>query len=384
MGKASKLIGFLVLVIAFLIFEGIVQFDIFTDIQAHIEFIQMIQSGTTPPPNFLFYFIVFLFSFFSSSTTVLLQSAVVVLSLSILLKFYFSLKVLSVKSISSTNGLFQNSRLPPLFIAMLCLSFAIPNPFNIFYYLGQTPPNIWHNSTIIFLMPFAILLFWQSVNYVQNPSKKLLLNLCLLVFLNAIIKPSFIMVFVPAFSFISLLKNKFSKTFFISLIPSIFATVLILLQFLLVFILEENSIYEKAEKTSVLISPFEVWSYFSRYIPLSILVSVAFPLAVSIVYFKKLKHQLMFQYSWLCYFIAITIFALLVEAGPRKLHLNFSWQNIVCCYILFLVTGKYWIQYIQERNKLFKADFFILGIFILHFLSGLAYILRLFLRNTYY
>jgi len=30
---------------------------------------------------------------------------------------------------------------------------------NKFYYLGQFTPNVWHNSTTIFLMPFALLLF---------------------------------------------------------------------------------------------------------------------------------------------------------------------------------------------------------------------------------
>ncbi len=384
MGQVAKFIGFLLFILAFLILEGIIQLDISTDIQAHIEFVKNIQNGTNLPPNFLFYCSVLLCSFFSSSTSVLLQTAVVILSFSIFFKFYFSLKFIGHSNASSSKTLLEQDYIPALFIAMLCFSFAIPNPFSISFYLGQTPPNIWHNSTIIFLMPFAILLFWKSAQHIENPTKKSLIGIFILVFLNAIIKPSFLFVFIPAFAIISFVKNKISKILFFNLIPVFFAGILILLQFLLIFVMDDNSIYERAEKSSVFISPFEIWSYFSKNIPVSILISISFPIAISVAYFKKLKNKLEFQYSWLCYFIAITIFALVVESGPRKYHLNFSWQNIVCSYLLFLVTGKLWINQLIKRKKLLKVDLFILGLFFLHFLSGMAYIIRLFLRNTYY
>lgn len=91
-----------------------------------------------------------------------------------------------------------------LFLALL-FCFAIPEIYNFFFlkkmYLGRTPSVVWHNSTIIAVFPFAILLFWRQLRLFDSKDTSLfnkdVLIVILLVVLNILIKPSFIFVFIP-------------------------------------------------------------------------------------------------------------------------------------------------------------------------------------------
>ncbi len=77
-------------------------------------------------------------------------------------------------------------------------------------YLGKTVSNVWHNSTIIFLFPFALILFWEEYKIIYKKgycNKGKILLVFILVVLNALIKPSFLFVFIPASLFLILFNN---------------------------------------------------------------------------------------------------------------------------------------------------------------------------------
>ena len=49
----------------------------------------------------------------------------------------------------------------------LVFLFCLPLPGHS-WYLGQFPPNLWHNGTIIAMMPFGVLLFLNAVEFLRR------------------------------------------------------------------------------------------------------------------------------------------------------------------------------------------------------------------------
>ena len=107
-----------------------------------------------------------------------------------------------------------------VFLLLLVCPIPYANPFNplVNYFLGKVSPNIWHNSTTIFLMPFAILLFWKSYQVLSGTQKENTLLISMLVILNVFIKPSFFFVYVSVFPILLLFQFGISRSFFIKLI----------------------------------------------------------------------------------------------------------------------------------------------------------------------
>ena len=73
-------------------------------------------------------------------------------------------------------------------------------------YLGKFTSTIWHNSTTIFVFPFCLLLFIESLKYLKKPgeySALKLLGISILIFLS---KPSFLFSFIIVFPIICFYK----------------------------------------------------------------------------------------------------------------------------------------------------------------------------------
>ena len=243
-------------------------------------------------------------------------------------------------------------------------------------YLGNIPSNIWHNSTEIFLMPFALFLFWRTYKLLDNSnySIKEIIIICVLVFINASIKPSFIFCYVVAFPILALLKHRFNKEFFMKIIPVILGIIFIIILKNYVY---SSSIYNPMDESSIKIAPFHVWAYFTKNnISLSLISSVFFPICFFLVYYKKIKNNLIIRYSTILFVSSLLIFILLSETGRREFHGNFMWQTIVCNYILFTCCISVFVKLIMDKVKIEKKDIIIFSIFCLHSLSGIIYIIK--------
>ncbi len=361
-----------------------------SDIAAHIGQIATINSGDASyPSNFLFYWITNLISGFSQTYNVTLWVGVGLLSTATVMKYQLS--KLIIGSLFKSLKFDTTSRLLAIISLALFFCFAIAEPYSVIvlkrFYLGKFVPAVWHNSTTIFLFPFAILLFWKQIKYL-SPDTFLktseIIALHLLVLINVFIKPSFIFVYLPVTGILLLaqLKHIGLRELIIKASPLITGLVGIAFQFVLIYIKEMGN-FQKEQSHVALSAPFEFISLWipSWYIPISLITSFALPIGAMIAYKEIMKFE-PFRYAGLLTIVGILISAFIYETGPRLDHGNFTWQNVICTFLLFLSTVAFIVPKIL-RNRSWK-EWTMISLFTLHSGSGILYLANIFFRYSYY
>jgi hypothetical protein len=390
--KFTHLIGAIVFTLSVGIFYGLF-ISITPDLNTHVGQIVKINSNEISyPPNFLYYFLVNLFSGFSKNLEILSTVAIFLLSGAVTAKYIITIKMLEEFSGVNTNNI--NKKLITLFAFILVFSFAIPDFYNLFFlknlYLGRIVPNVWHNSTTIFLFPFALMLFWKQFNLIKSastPSFKDIVALSLLVVLNALIKPSFLFVLIPVTSIWIILKYELKnfKKILIVFLPLVIGVLVIGILSLAIYVFQAGSFQE--ESSSIFLSGFfeglgqwiPAW-----YIPISLVMSYILPLFVLLIFKRKLLEYKPFLFALFLTLTGLMISALFMESGPRSSHGNFMWQNVICCYLLLLTTMSFliakWDKIKRNSKTLIGIKILILG----HFLAGIIYLIKIFYTGSFH
>lgn len=356
-----------------------------TDIPTHIQQVVKINSKeNTYPSNFGFYITINLLTFISSNLKYLNIVTILVLSCAVFLKFQITLEFLRryIKKSVNENGLI-------LIAVFLLFCFAIIDPFTILLtgelkmYVGKIVSNVWHNSTIIAVMPFSIALFWMQIRVFENGYFTSIFQtvlMCVLILLNVIIKPAFLIVYIPI-TFIFLLMNLkttnlLTKNTVLLFSPLLLATFLILGQSYLIYYLGLGSISNESSAVSFSY-PFEIMglSLPKWYIPISLFFSLLFPL-ISILFYKEILNFIPFKYA-----IYLTLFGFLFgaffkETGPRMLHGNLMWQNIICCYLLFMTSVAFLMKKTENFKTMTRKNKILWSVFLMHCFSGIIYIVK--------
>jgi hypothetical protein len=252
----------------------------------------------------------------------------------------------------------------------LFLAFAMPivnwwNYENV--YLGQIAPNVWHNSTTIVAMPAVALLFYAGLRSLEEPVFKNMASTAALGLITVLIKPNYAIawlpVFVPWFSVRAYMKDASKRHILNQLVLVIGPLIVVLLiQSLLVY--NGNS--------RIIVAPLGVWTLYSPHPSLSLLLSLAFPLAVLILYWRSLVRDKSVLFAWVVFAVALLQFILLAEAGPRFSDGNFAWGVYMALYLLFLASANLLLR--QPISIRSVSAFGFLG---LHFGSGLYYYWRI-------
>ena len=360
-------------------------FNIHTDIELHAQFIKDYAYGNKPfQVNFLYYLTVYFFSFFSSKTSGLLVISVYVLTIATFLKYYITKNILlsELKIIE-----LKEKRLISIISFFILFLFPIPVIyfFTNYYYLLSSTPTIWHNSTTIFAMPFVLLLFWNSYLQLQNHSTKRLLIIFLLIVLNAVAKPSFLFVFFIVYPVFLLLKYKFkNKLFWFNLIPIVSGAVVIFLEYLQIFLYSEGS-----SSSSVVINFFYFFKNWSQgnniylLLFLSVLSSFLFPIILLLKNRGLFKNNLII-YSLSCIVVALLISITFCETGIRVNDGNFEWQVFMCSYLLFFSSILELLKLIKQNNYSLKKYFIEILFLTLHIVSGIIYLINIFITKSYF
>lgn len=309
----------------FVLYSYLIKND-FGDFPSHLYMIyQMSQDRLPLPGNFLIYLIassVKVFAFQKLITIFLLAAATT-------LKFvisYFFIKYF-LKFITDKKAILVS-------ITLLFL-FALPNlnlVYKEYYYLGSFTPNVWHNTTIMVLMPFTLLLYFTIFIKPQNT----VLNI-ILIFLNIIIKPSFIFIMVPLLIIKQLftfenskikINFNFNKTYCIYIL---FSLLFLAIQYYTIYVISPDS---KSGVQIVFFDSFEKpWQYFN--ILIGLCASFLFPIATLLLLRKADIHTFN---TIILLAVALLINFSIIETGDRRGHGNFSWQIIPASYLLFLFT----------------------------------------------
>ena len=386
-------IGLLVLFIFCIFFFSFLIRFVPTDIPAHLNHIRKINANQANyPANFAFYVIAnFLSKFLNLFVNESLKiSAIILLSVASVMKYAISKEIIESNT-TITNKLSAKSL--TLIAISLFFCFAIPDPFSLFvlkkYYLSRFVPLVWHNSTTIFLFPFAILLFWKQIKVIDSSYKATVNDILILnslVIANILIKPSFIFVYIPVTFFFLLNKfsNFFSRAFLLNLTPLITGGLVIILQTYLLYVIELGS-FEGGDNSIALGTPFKVLSHYIPiwYIPISFVLSFVLPIFTAVTY-KAILNYKPFLYASFLMITAILISAFVYEAGPRMYDGNFLWQNIICSYLVFLSVVTFMANKIIDKGSWTTIDKIFIGLCGLHTFSGVLYIIIIMLRLNYF
>lgn len=336
------------------------------DIPHHLDFITRFHEGDPEAKLYSLYFhLVNLFSFFSYNRLWMEIAAVALLTAMVILKFIITDRmIIRYVHREETYRFFIKASVMALF---LCLAQNLIYKFSATMALGYIPVNTWHNSTTITLMPVALLLFFKSYDFVLSRQEsffgKEALLLLMLTVLSVLIKPSYFFVFVMAFPLFWFLNNRFSKP--------LLGVVIICAAGLAAMLIVRHYVYT-GSGSQVVIKPFEAWRTWSANIPLSFVSSVAFPLTVLLLYPRKVMTDKMLQYAWLSFLTGLFIYIMLNESGVRAIHGNFSWQTIICNFILFLSSVIFLMN--QKTDLKSRVAF---AVFALHVATGIIFIAKL-------
>ncbi len=351
----------------------------------HADFIRVSNREHVWLAEFLFFMLVGLLSGFSQDVRLIEAVIAVVVVAAVVAKYVVSVRLaedqLALLAVSEDEGSSPVVSSAWLHFAfwLLLLTFSLPTPSSSgYFYIGQFPANVWHNSTTIFVMPFVVLLFWQSYRSLLEPTWRNMSLVGLLAAVNLAAKPSFVICIGIVFPLFAFVRYRLSPPFWRVVSVMAVTFFLLLAQVLYTFKSSATDVLYLGRDTAagLKIDFFNVWQFFSDSIPLSFLASFLFPLAVFFAYRKKAYSWYLYRYAWALSAAGLLVYITVSETGPREFHANFSWQVIMSMYTLFLVSVILMVHEMNRRSRWAWREWVVGGAFLLHVLAGIAYVLR--------
>ncbi|MDW7694852.1 hypothetical protein R9C00_08865 [Flammeovirgaceae bacterium SG7u.111] len=351
------------------------------DMYGHCLHIQAFVETGIWRPNVGYYLLVWALAFFSTDFFILQLSTGFVLAFFVAWKFWLSTKLLVAELGKEKKALLNFTML------LLAFVFSLPVWYNNWYF-GQIPPNHWHNSTTIMLFPFALLLFWESYHFLENPEPSMLPFLVLLTLLNVLVKPSFFFCVAMVYPLFLLSSFRFKRAFWLGLVPVVVGILGVGIQYYFLYASgPEAAELLSGEGGGVKIAPFHIWNYYSKNILLSILFSFPLPLFFFVLYRKKLRQERLFFYALALLGAAVFIFAFFSETGRREYHSNFIWQAIVASYVLHWVCVLLffkWRLLSLGFKGLDKPEKALVYLYVFQAFIGVLYVIRMLLKHGSY
>lgn len=371
----------------------VIVFEPVTDIDAHIDVVHRVMLGEAQmPPNFLYYWLVAALSGFSDSLAVLSWTAVGILAAATAAKAYLTMILLEA----------MTRTVPARRIAWMALALmvvfplpALSNLLGLNFYLGQLPANVWHNSTTIFLMPVALALFHLNYRYAFEGASHLFVWVLGLAVVSLLIKPSYFIALLPATALHlawrygiggAALRGNLRR-----ILPLALASVVLVALTVLVFDKQVGLIQE--EPSYMTIAPLAAWQpilasdirvtitplLMAAMMVSAVVMSFALPLGLWAAG-EWPRGDGMVRNATIGLGVAMVIFLVLAETGPRAIHGNFFWQVVVCHYILLVVLAAHVLQRIQDGalSRRLRLVLYLGGAMVC---MGLLYLPRLTLQN---
>ncbi|HEX8626776.1 MAG TPA: hypothetical protein VF755_01225 [Catenuloplanes sp.] len=369
---AAALTGYLVATVLQRKFSG--------DFPSHLKFTVAGIDTLRYPGNALFYLLNALFAGFSTDRGRLVQSLLAVLMIAAAAKVWISVawvaaehrrSVPADRSVPAGRGM-AAGRLPfwAAGAAGLCaFTFSLPAAYP---YLGQLPPNVWHNSTTMLLMPFAIGLFWASLAYLRTGGRRLLWIMLLLAALNVAAKPSFVFCFLVVFPLAALLTRRNRGEVLRAWLVTAATAVFVAAQYVYIYGTRPGG-PNPTNASGVALDPLRVWSVYSDNIPVSLLCSYFFPLVALLAGGAAIRRHPAVRYAVALAGVGLLFFVLFKESGYRELHGNFIWQAVVTNYLLFLALVGAAVPWLRRSRFRWRQAAVVLA-FALHVAAGVHYL----------
>jgi hypothetical protein len=253
----------------------------------------------------------------------------------------------------------------PIFI------FTFPNRM----FIGYVNGNRYDSPTYILSKPFVLLFFLAVIDNFENKwNWKQAIIAAVAIICATLSKPSFTITILPAlgilllFSIKNLRKINWGFLIFAVGIPSI---IVLIGQFVI------NYSGNRGDK--ILIAPFKEILFHVPNLFLVfflIIMSIAFPILITVFNWSEVKQNLEFRLAWINYFVGQMYGLILCE------EINFGLMNFWNCvmianFVLFFTTVKFWgkdiVKSISNHQKLGAKQMIVSGVLALHLLCGIIY-----------
>lgn len=354
-----------------------------SDLCAHTYIAQqMLEEHRLFSTNFLMYFLINLLTFFTGAKYPMRAVLVLLLAAANTAK-YTIVREAFREWTSSKNA--KWAAFAMLFVYIIPLMYFL-KPLGIFLsadnmYLGYYVPNVWHNSTILCMMPFAIACYLLSVKQFKQYTDRRNKYISLFLVLSVLVKPSFFFVYVIAYPIIMLSQYGLSKTFSKSLLPLLAGGICLVYEYVTIYYSGVN------DGSSVVIDIAQLFTldFWQSHI-LYLVVSLSLPLLFLCLYGRTIVRDPEFWFVLIMLVCGLGIMWCCRETGPRATHGNFGWQTIaamwfVYFYMLKTATSSEVSPLPQRGGYSQKAMLIIFG---LHVIMGFVYLGKFLVTKSFY
>ena len=204
---------------------------------------------------------------------------------------------------------------------------------------GYFPPNQWHSPTTLFSKPFALLLLGLGPAVVwtahgARAGRTPMLASAALVVMSALVKPNFVMAFLPGLGVLAVLHWRRTDWYWLGIGFAMPAIAVLAWQYAVAYV-------QDAREVRVILAPLHV---IGHYAPTDVVTlgwrlaaSVLFPLAAAAC-FPSVRADRRVQLGWTTFLIGAAIGYLLAEdvhAGTG----NFLWSGQLAAFVLFAASA---------------------------------------------
>lgn len=224
-----------------------------------------------------------------------------------------------------------------------------------YLYLGKLTPVVWHNSTTILAVPFALLLFvstcWMMMRGGRTWGPQVVQ--VTLVVLSAWTKPNYLLALMPVLALWFLMavvatpasrRLTVFKDLWWRIAPSGIAAALVLaVQFVLTY--GGPGLQIDGQRVTNIVAPFALWKEWSAQfgvVPLwSVCVSILTPLVLTVLVWRVKRYRLPLTLAWASVLVGLATFTVLAESledGTILFHGNWIWGAQISMAVLFVVS----------------------------------------------
>jgi hypothetical protein len=334
---------------------------------------QWAQAGQIPKSHFLF----------PTSIIAVYRSGLVpsyaAAGLAVLLAFY-SLTVLLLYGIFYRAADGHPALGRPAVIAGLAVATLLAQPaqFSTSYEIGYFWPTQHDNATSALAKPFSIITFLCAawcLSRRKRPADAVCVLAALATVAGALSKPSFLICLLPAAVLVALVRLLGGKDLTIAGLIAC-----LLLPAALVLVWQYAQTYaERASAVNhdrIIWAPLEVMSHYSSSLVSRCLLSVAFPLAVTMLFWNRARRDVALLLAWGSFLIGAS-YAYLLAEEIRKLDGNFLWSPYAGAFILLMASTLFWMQQLAvEGFRTSRRHWCCAALFFLQAAAGLVVIRR--------
>lgn len=353
----------------------------FSDFYGHTKTLhEVLIHQTGWPAHIGFYAITALMSGFSTDLTHIHVAGAVVVSAAVVAKLVITFvqgQRLSEGSINPWQWVF----------ACLVLNFGLSIPniwlhwFSRQYLVGNVTFNVWHNSTTMLVMPFAMMQFVSAYRWLVSGVRRDLVMMVVWGVLAVCVKPSYLMAFLPSFGVMTVWRWHLSR-------PTLDAIIACSALFA-ILLLQKSLLQSAGNLVGVEFGWLRTWRTYHQgarwpdlSIALSFLLSLWLPMAV-LWWRPTLRKDWLVRFGFVQFGFAVMISMVLSESGTRMFHGNFVWQVVICCFLLYWGLAIRALQMVPVSTLLVKRWHLVAGLAMLHLICGLGYLVRAIVVYTF-